>query len=79
MTDKKEETKAAKFVRIAEPRMGKALKAIGSLEPLANTNGYEYSPEQAKAMVSALKSAVARVEDVFAGKEKADTGFTFSA
>ena len=77
MANEKEETKAAKFKRIAEPRVGKALKAIGSLEPLANTNGYEYTEDQVKAMVSALKSAVARIEDVFAGKKKADTGFTF--
>ena len=49
-TEKSEETKAEKFVRIGEYRMNKAIDAIGRLENLANKSAYEYTQEQAEAM-----------------------------
>ena len=49
-TEKAEETKAEKFVRIGEYRMNKAIEAIGRLENLSNRSAYEYTPEQVEAM-----------------------------
>lgn len=71
------ETKAGKFKRIAGGRMANALKAIGSLENTASKASYEYSDSDVEKMLSALREATDRVEKVFKGEEKADTGFTF--
>ena len=46
VAEKKEETKAEKFVRLGEYRMNKAIDAIGRLENLANKSSYEYTPEK---------------------------------
>lgn len=45
-TEKSEETKAEKFIRLGEYRMNKAIEAIGRLENLSNRSAYEYTPEQ---------------------------------
>lgn len=74
-TEKKKETKAEKFIRLGEFRMNKALKAIESLENLANKGSYEYTSEQVERMFSALEGKVAKARDKFnTGKtEKGDT------
>ena len=41
VTEKQEESKAEKFVRLGEYRMNKAMDTIGRLEHLANKTAYE--------------------------------------
>lgn len=77
-TEKAEETKAEKFVRIGEYRMNKAIDAIGRLENLANKSAYEYTPEQAEAMFSVLGQRVAQVREKFAAaRPKEGVSFSF--
>ena len=49
----KNETKEARFVRIAEPRVNRACKAVSLLGNLAGS-GYEYTQEQVDAMFGAV-------------------------
>ncbi len=76
-TEKSEETKAEKFVRIGEYRMNKAIDAIGRLENLANKSAYEYTQEQAEAMFSVLEQRVAQVKEKFAAEKPNESGFLF--
>lgn len=71
----KNETKSARFVRLAVPRVAKTLKAIDSVSKLTG-GGYEYTAEQAKKITDALDNAVNAVKERFAGNKKAATGFT---
>ena len=71
------ETSAQKFVRLAEQRMGNALKYIGLVGNLAGP-GYERSPEQVEQILTALQEAVDKVKDRFGGKSLAATGFRLS-
>lgn len=73
---KVEETKADKFKRIAEKRTSNALDAIASIGGLAAKNNYEYTPEQVSKIMGALKGEISKLEDKFAGKVEAATGFT---
>ena len=52
-----EETKEQKFVRIAEPRVTRACKAVSLLGNLA-ASSYEYSEEQVDAMFGAVQQAL---------------------
>lgn len=56
------EGKDAKFVRLAKPRMTKALNAIRQIGTLSGP-GYSYTPEQTAKMANALTGAI---EDAFA-------------
>lgn len=58
------EMKAALFVKVAENRTTKALKAINLLENLASTN-YASSAEQRGKIVAALSGAVSRLNEVY--------------
>lgn len=49
-----EETKQQKFVRIAEPRVTRACKAVSLLGNLASSS-YEYTEEQVDAMFGAVQ------------------------
>lgn len=61
---KKEETKAEKFVRLANARLGGALDAIAKLEGL-NSPNYESTPEQRAKVIEHLVNAVNKVEAKF--------------
>lgn len=61
---KREETKAQAFVRLAKPRMTKALKAIKQVENLSGRT-YEFSATQAAQVIGALYQAVQRVEEAY--------------
>lgn len=77
-TEKPEETKAEKFVRLGEYRMNKAIDAIGRLEHLANRSAYEYTQEQVEAMFSVLEQRVTQVREKFAAvKSKEGVSFSF--
>lgn len=49
-----EETKSARFVRIAEPRVERACKAIRLIGNLS-ASGYEYTEEQVETMFAAMQ------------------------
>ena len=51
------ETKEERFVRIAEPRVSRACKAVSLLGNLAGS-GYEYTEEQVDAMFGAVQEAL---------------------
>lgn len=76
---KENETKAEKFVRLAEYRINKAMDAIGRLEALSNRSSYEYSPEQVEAMFGALQSRIDAVKEPFMAKKVETAGFSFGA
>lgn len=77
--DKKEEDKADKFIRLAESRTSKAIKAVLALKPLANKGSYAYTEEQTDEMFAAIQEAVDEVKSAFASREKEEktARFTF--
>ena len=80
VTEKAEETKAEKFIRLGEYRMNKAIDAIGRIENLANRSAYDYTPKQVEDMFSVLESRVSEVKAKFtATKAKENTAFSFGS
>ena len=71
------ETSAQKFVRLAEQRMGNALKYIGLVGNLTGP-GYDRADAQVEQILTALQEAVDKVKDRFGGKSLAATGFRLS-
>lgn len=70
-----QETKEQKFIRLAEYRMNKAIKAVESISNLANKSSYEYSEEQVRATV--LENTIADVKSAFLPKKERGA-FSFS-
>lgn len=70
-----EETKAQKFVRIAEPRVTRACKAVSLHANLAGSN-YEYTEEQVDAMFGAVQQALDTARAAFNKPDKLKK-FTF--
>lgn len=70
-----EETKQQKFVRIAEPRVTRACKAVSLLGNLAGSN-YEYTEEQVDAMFGAVQQALDNARAAFSKPDKLKK-FTF--
>jgi len=70
----KDETKRDKFKRIIEPRVRKALKAIGLI---GNCSGsaYEYSQEDVAQIMVALTAAMGTMESSFQSKGKQTIDF----
>ena len=62
--DNPAESKADKFKRLAEPRVGSTVKKIKLIGNLTSSS-YEYTPEQAERILSTLKAAVDEVEKKF--------------
>lgn len=48
------ESKTDKFIRLAESRTSKAIKAVLALKPLANKGSYAYTEEQTDEMFAAI-------------------------
>lgn len=63
-----EETKQQKFVRIAEPRVTRACKAISLLGNLAGSS-YEYTEEQVEAMFGAVQQELDKARAAFRKRE----------
>ena len=51
------ESKAERFVRVAEPRVGRACKAISLIGNFA-TGDYEYTEQQVDSMFAAMQEAL---------------------
>lgn len=71
------ETKEERFIRIAEPRVSRACKAVSLLGNLAGS-GYEYTEEQVDAMFGAVKEALDTARAAFVKKPK-DVKFKFES
>lgn len=69
-----EETKSARFLRVAEPRVNRACKAISLIGNLARGD-YEYTDEQANAMIAAIQNELDGVKMAF--KRKQEKKFKF--
>lgn len=74
---KEGETKAEKFIRLAQYRINKAMDAIGRLEALSNKSSYDYTPEQIEAMFNALQSRLEAVKEPFMAKKVEASSFSF--
>jgi len=72
----KDESKAARFVRVVMPRVGKAVKAINQIG-LCSASNYEYTPEQLKQISKAISEAYDNMLAKFAGKKSEGGEFTF--
>lgn len=72
----KDETKAARFVRVVTPRVIKAVKTISVVGYCAGS-AYEYTPQQITQIVDVLLEAVERVNNQFEGKAKSEGTFEF--
>lgn len=64
-----EETKAQKFVRLAEPRVTRACKAISLVANLAGSS-YEYTEEQVDTMFAAMQEELNNARAAFSKGEK---------
>jgi hypothetical protein len=62
--DNPNESKADRFKRLAEPRVGNAIKKIEIIGNLASSN-YEFSAEQVEKILSSLRTTVDEVEKKF--------------
>lgn len=69
------ETPTQCFKRVVEPRVGKALKAIGLVGSVTGS-AYKSNPEQVATIITALKDAIDKVEQRFAGKGDTTSGFS---
>lgn len=68
--------KANAFKKLAVARTNKALDAIASLRGLAVRTNYEYTDEQAAAIVKALEGAVVELASRFTNPNAAPSGFS---
>lgn len=57
------------FVRLAEARVNKALESIRLIGNLTNRNNYEYSQEEARAIINALNAAISELKAQFSRSE----------
>lgn len=72
-----EETKEAKFKRLAEPRVNKIISGITSLGKLSNRSSYAYTDEQVTKMFSAIQSALDGAKEKYNPQKKKNGGFSF--
>lgn len=69
------ETKEERFIRIAEPRVSRACKAVSLLGNLADSS-YAYTEKQVEAMFSAVQESLDTARAAFR-KRSNETGFHF--
>ena len=65
--EKPPESKAARFKRLINRRVPKAIVALQAVENLANTRQYEYTPEQRDKVLSLLGAAIKTLADAYSG------------
>lgn len=64
METKNMETKSERFVRLAEPRVSRACKAVSLLANLASSQ-YEYTEKQVDAMFAAIEEELTTARAAF--------------
>lgn len=72
--DNTNESKAERFVRLAEPRVNRACKAISMIGHLA-ASSYEYTEKQVEAMFGAMQEELNAQKAKF--RKGADNNFRF--
>jgi|TARA_B110000503_G_scaffold137952_1_gene223113 hypothetical protein len=71
MTDEKvRKSRRERFLRYREQRLAGAVHAIQLCENMSNPNSYEYSENEAKVIIKALREAVTRADNSFSKKQK---------
>ena len=70
-----DESKGAKFRRLASSRTSEALATIKGIGNLANKASYDYEEAQVARIIAALRSEVTALEDAFKGS-KPNAGFS---
>lgn len=68
------ETKAERFVRVAEPRVGRACKAISLIGNFA-TGDYEYTEQQVDRMFAAMQEALNTARAKYRKARRVISGF----
>lgn len=78
-TTNPEETKSAKFIRLAEKRTGRILKNLKQLSYLSNRGNYEYTQQQLSEMFDAVDRELTAAKNVFIGTANQEQKpFTFT-
>lgn len=65
-----------RFKKYAERRVSVALKKLAHVKNMGNRSSYEYTPEEATAVVLALEKAVDAVREAFTGTVEKRAVFT---
>ena len=73
----KVETRGDKFIRLAEQRVGMALKYVNLVANLSGP-GYERTEGQVDEIITALQGAVDKAKERFEGKPQQAAGFRLS-
>tara|TARA_B100000700_G_C14711049_1_gene699148 strand:+ start:522 stop:746 length:225 start_codon:yes stop_codon:yes gene_type:complete len=68
--------KSEKFKRLAKSRVNRAINMIRLIANLGNKAHYDYTPDQARKIVSALQSEVSNVRIKFNSKKRGTEEFT---
>lgn len=76
---KREAEKAAKFIELANKRVGAALEAIGKIAGLSAKGNYSYTEAQVKAIGQALVNKVNTTMAPFISTKASATGFDLEA
>ena len=69
-------TKAERFVRVAEARTNKAIDIIRLLGNLSNTNVYEYREEDIEKIFNAIEEEISSARARFDASDRAKKRFT---
>lgn len=64
------ETKAERFVRVAEQRTQRVVDAIQSLSNCSSRVYYDYTQEQVEQIIAALETELRRLRSAFAGENR---------
>ena len=71
--------KSDKFKELARSRVNRAINMIRLIANLGNKAHYDYTPDQAKKIVSALQAEVNNVKTKFNSKKRGTEEFTIWA
>lgn len=74
-----EETKAEAFMRLYPPRLEKAVDYMRKLANLSRTSAYEWTPDQAEAIVARLRRATDKVAAAYGVERIIDQGAAAAA
>lgn len=73
------ETKAEKFIRLADFRTNKVIEYLNSLSNLSNKSVYEYTPEQVTAIIQAIDDQLNKTQEALTAVEVKAPAFTLKA
>ena len=68
--------KSAKFKELARSRVNRAINMIRLIANLGNKTHYDYTPEKARKIITALQSEVTNVKTKFNSKRRGTEEFT---